>query len=87
MRSTWGQVQSLILDTLTFPAGLLHAFCPAPLLHAELIWQMPYASQVLCCAGDGLFEVALENEERDLWRAFLEREDYAAARRYATSQV
>ena len=29
----------------------------------------------------------MDNEERDLWRAFLERADYAAARRYATTQV
>jgi hypothetical protein len=38
-------------------------------------------------AGDNLFEAVMENEEKDLWRSFLERGDYASAARYASTQV
>ncbi len=37
--------------------------------------------------GESLLEVVMDNEEKDLWNAFLQRGDYAMAARYANSQV
>lgn len=47
----------------------------------------PSSSVFAVFAGVGLFEVLMDNEERDLWRSFLERGDYASASRYASTQV
>ncbi|BDA49156.1 Vacuolar protein sorting-associated protein 18 homolog [Coccomyxa sp. Obi] len=38
-------------------------------------------------AGEGLYEVVMDNEERDLWRSFLDRGDFASAARYASTQA
>lgn len=37
--------------------------------------------------GEGLYEVVMDNEERDLWRSFLDREDFPSAARHASTQV
>ena len=38
-------------------------------------------------AGEGLHEVAVRDEERDMWSVYLAQGDYPAAARYARTQV
>ena len=38
-------------------------------------------------AGEGLHEVAVRDEERDMWSVYLAQGDYPAATRYARAQV
>ena len=45
------------------------------------------SKQLVFAAGESLHEVVMENEEKDLWQAFLQKGDYAMAARYANGQV
>ena len=38
-------------------------------------------------AGENLLEVIIDNEEKDLWHAFLQKGNHAMAARYANTQV
>ena len=38
-------------------------------------------------AGENLLEVVIDNEEKDLWHAFLQKGNHAMAARYANTQV
>ena len=64
---------------------------------AAILWcskACPYSSahgvcvdDCACAAGDGLYEVTVHDERRDMWQIYLEQQDYDNAIRHCRKQV